>query len=61
MLSRDEKGKLILKQLVLTVITDDLFEECNDIREITWLTEELKDDIARAALERIEQVDWSME
>jgi hypothetical protein len=41
MLSRSEKGRLILNSLDLQIFLGDLFEKCEDEHEIRWLQDEI--------------------
>ena len=57
MLSRNENGKLRLKDFTLSVVLDDLFEQCKTIDESNWLYGELRCGIYASCNTRNEQLD----
>lgn len=56
MLSRNEKGKLSLDGLDLEIFLGDLFSECKNKHEITWLEEQITGCTEGIAEERLEEI-----
>ena len=57
MLSRNENGKLRLKDFTLSLILDDLFEQCETTDETNWLYGKLNGGAYESCVTRNEQLD----
>jgi len=56
MIKRTEKGKLSLSMLDLQIFFGELFECCNNEKEVEWLQEQLVGCAENIAAERIEEI-----
>lgn len=56
MLKRKENGKLVLSSLDLQIFLGDLFEECENEKEVEWLTEQICEAAECVGEERLEEM-----
>lgn len=57
MLSRDEKGNLVIKSLELDLLIGSFFEKCKTEEEVEWLRDCFTDVINNVADETIEEIE----
>lgn len=57
MLKRNENGKLVLQSLDLQIFFGELFEECENEREVEWLTEQICETAECIGEERLNEIE----
>lgn len=57
MISRNEKGKLVMQSLDMEIFIGELFEKCQTEHEVEWVQKELTGTIDTIADERICEIE----